>query len=83
MIDCREFYIDGKWVSPVTPRDFVVCNPSTEESLATISLGSTADVDRAVTAARRAFQTYSETTVAERLALLRRDRKSTRLNSSH
>ncbi|MGH7837767.1 MAG: aldehyde dehydrogenase family protein, partial [Candidatus Binataceae bacterium] len=72
MIDCREFYIDGKWAAPVLVRDFVVCNPSTEEPLATISLGSTADVDRAVAAAKRALETYSETTAADRLALLRR-----------
>lgn len=72
MIDCREFYIDGKWVSPASARDFVVCNPSTEEPLATIMLGGAADVDRAVAAARKAFETYSETTVPERLALLRR-----------
>lgn len=72
MIDCREFYIDGEWVSPASARDFVVCNPSTEEPLATITLGGAADVDRAVAAARKAFETYSETTVTERLALLRR-----------
>lgn len=70
MIDCREFYIDGKWISPASPRDFVVGNPSTEDPLATITLGSAADVDRAVGAARKAFETYSETTVPERLALL-------------
>ncbi|MGH9726935.1 MAG: aldehyde dehydrogenase family protein, partial [Candidatus Acidiferrales bacterium] len=75
MIDCRDFYIDGKWVAPVLARDFVVCNPSTEEPLATITLGSAADLDRAVAAARKAFETYSETTVAERLALLRRIRE--------
>ncbi|MGH9699667.1 MAG: aldehyde dehydrogenase family protein [Candidatus Acidiferrales bacterium] len=75
MIDCRDFYIDGKWVAPVLARDFVVCNPSTEEPLATITLGSAADLDRAVAAARKALEAYSETTVAERLALLRRIRE--------
>ena len=72
MIDCREFYIDGKWDSPALARDFVVCNSSTEEPLATITLGSPADLDRAVAAARKAFGSYSQTTVDERLALLRR-----------
>ncbi len=75
MIVCRDFYIDGKWVAPVLARDFVVCNPSTEEPLATITLGSAADLDRAVAAARKALEAYSETTVAERLALLRRIRE--------
>ncbi len=50
-----KFYIDGAWVDPVEPRAFDVTNPSTEESVAQISLGSAADVDRAVKAARAAF----------------------------
>src|SRR5207245_3565229 len=68
----RQFYIDGKWVSPVETQDFEVINPATEEVMAVISLGSSADVHEAVTAARKAFASYSETTVAERAALLRR-----------
>jgi aldehyde dehydrogenase (NAD+) len=51
---------------------FTVINPATEEAVATISLGSNSDVDRAVAAAKRAFESYSETTPGERLALLRR-----------
>lgn len=70
--DCRQFYIDGKWVAPAVARDFPVTNPATEEHIATISLGSVADVDKAVAAAKRAFEVYSETSVAQRLALLRR-----------
>jgi aldehyde dehydrogenase (NAD+) len=69
---CRQFYIDGEWVDPVTARDFPVINPATEEIIATISLGTATDVDHAVAAASRAFESYSETTVAERLTLLRR-----------
>ncbi len=72
MKDCRQFYIDGKWVDPVKAHDFTVINPANEEPLATISLGSSADVDRAVAAAKRAFESYSETGPNERLALLRR-----------
>ncbi len=72
MKDCRLFYIDGKWVSPAEPRDFPVINPATEMPIATISLGGPVDVDKAVAAARKAFASYSETTVAERLALLGR-----------
>ena len=59
MNDCRKFYIDGKWVSPATMRDVPVINPATEESIATISLGSGTDVDRAVVAARKAFASYT------------------------
>src|SRR5579863_7800195 len=72
MKNCRQFYVDGKWVSPIHARDFPVVNPATEEPIATISLGSAADVDRAVTAAERAFESYSETTVDDRLQFLRR-----------
>jgi aldehyde dehydrogenase (NAD+) len=70
--DCREFYIDGKWVAPAHAHDFKVVNPATEEQIATISLGSAADVDRAVAAAGKAFEAYSESSVEERLKLLRR-----------
>jgi len=72
MKDCRQFYIDGEWVSPLKARDFEVVNPATEESIAVISLGSPADVNRAVAAAKEAFATYSETSTADRLALLQR-----------
>jgi aldehyde dehydrogenase (NAD+) len=72
MKDCRQFYIDGKWVNPIRMRDFEVINPASEEPIATISLGSASDVDKAVAAAKRAFESYSETTVEKRLALLRR-----------
>jgi aldehyde dehydrogenase (NAD+) len=72
MKDCRQFYIDGKWVDPTEAHDFTVINPANEEPIATISLGSPADVGRAVAAARRAFESYSETSPDQRLALLRR-----------
>ena len=66
MKDARQFYIDGKWVAPTQPRDFAVINPATEEQIATISLGSAADVDKAVAAAKRAFDSFSETTIEQR-----------------
>lgn len=72
MKDCRKFYIDGKWVDPAKAHDFQVINPANEQAVATISLGSAADVDRAVAVAKRAFEAYSETGVQERLDLLRR-----------
>jgi aldehyde dehydrogenase (NAD+) len=72
MRDCRQFYIDGKWVSPTAAHDWEIINPATEEPIATISLGSAADVDRAVASAGRAFESYSQTSVEERVALLQR-----------
>ncbi len=68
----RQFYINGQWVNPVTPRTMDVINPATEEAFTQISLGSKADVDRAVAAARKAFETFSQTTRQERLDLLKR-----------
>ena len=50
MREHTKFYINGKWVDPVTPRTLEVLDPSTEEACATISLGSEADVDLAVAA---------------------------------
>ncbi|MBV8977096.1 MAG: aldehyde dehydrogenase family protein [Alphaproteobacteria bacterium] len=70
MRDYLKFYIDGEWVDPVAPKTEDVINPATEEAFARVSLGSKADVDKAVAAARRAFETFSQTTKEERLALL-------------
>ena len=68
----RCFYIEGKWVSPVKPGDHQVINPATEKPIATISLGTAADVDKAVAAAKKAFEIYSETTPNQRIAVLQR-----------
>src|ERR1700726_3676861 len=70
--DNRQFYIDGAWVDPVESKELKVINPATEEVAGVISMGSSKDVDRAVMAARRAFDSYSRTTPAERLALMER-----------
>ena len=64
------FYIDGAWVAPAAPRSHDVINPATEEPFARISLGAAADVNRAVAAARRAFGSFSQTSVAYRVELL-------------
>ena len=70
--DNRQFYIDGAWVDPIEAKELKVINPATEEVAGLISMGSSKDVDRAVMAARRAFDSYSRSTPAERLALLER-----------
>jgi aldehyde dehydrogenase (NAD+) len=64
-----KFYINGEWVDPVTPKTLDVINPATEEAIATISMGSAADVDQAVAAAKAAFETFGRTTPAERVEL--------------
>ncbi|WP_457659433.1 aldehyde dehydrogenase family protein [Sinorhizobium medicae] len=70
MLDKRQFYIGGEWVEPATQNDLFVLNPATEKPIAVISLGTAVDIDRAVAAAKKAFASYSRTSVEERLALL-------------
>src|SRR5258707_9759880 len=94
MVNRMQFYIDGAWVDPAVKKSTPVVNPATEEAMYEVALGSKADVDKAVAAAKRAFLTFSQTSREERVALLEKiieiyrtrmkdDRKSTRLNSSH
>ncbi len=70
LLDRRKFYINGAWVDPSVPNDLDVIDPSTEQPCAVISLGSPADTDAAVAAAKAAFPAWAETPVAERIALL-------------
>jgi aldehyde dehydrogenase (NAD+) len=72
MNNSTKFYVGGEWIAPAVPKLFDVINPATEKVAGQISLGSGADVDRAVAAARRAFPSYSETSREDRLALLKR-----------
>ncbi|CAN7435708.1 aldehyde dehydrogenase family protein [Neorhizobium tomejilense] len=67
-----KFFIDGVWVEPVIPVALDVIDPSTEEAYTRIALGSKADVDKAVAAAKAAFASFSQWSKEERLALLRR-----------
>lgn len=67
-----EFYINGAWVKPTEDRRAELVDPSTEEIYATVALGSAADVDLAVAAARAALPGFSATTVEDRKALFRR-----------
>lgn len=72
MLDLQQFYIHGQWLDPLESRTQQVINPATEQPIATISLGSAADVDRAVTAARAAFDHFGYSSREERLTLLER-----------
>jgi len=65
-----KFYIDGKWENPVNPSSINVINPATEKSIGEVSVGSLEDVNKAVKAARRAFYSYSKTSIKERSELL-------------
>ncbi|MEM7055990.1 MAG: aldehyde dehydrogenase family protein [Pseudomonadota bacterium] len=72
MENYKKFYINGTWVDPIDGTDFEVIHPGNEEAIATIALGSKADVDKAVDAAKAAFATWQFSTVDERVALLER-----------
>ena len=72
MLEKKDFYINGQWVAPAKANDFAVIDPSTEEECAVISLGGQADTDAAVAAARAAFDGWSQTSKAERMALIQK-----------
>lgn len=72
MLTRRDFYINGRWTAPSTPRDCEVIDPSTEEPCAVISLGSQADTDAAVAAAKAAFPAWATTPPATRRAIVAR-----------
>ena len=70
MREINKFYIDGQWVEPAELNLIDVINPATEKAAGQVALGGAADVDAAVDAARRAFATWGQTTVDERVALI-------------
>jgi aldehyde dehydrogenase (NAD+) len=70
MVNRLKFYIDGAWVDPAAMKTVPVVNPATEETLYDVAVGSKADVDKAVAAARKAFETFQFTTREERIELL-------------
>lgn len=70
MLEKREFYINGRWVAPSASNDFQVIDPSTEEPCAVISLGSEADTNAAVAAAKAALPEWMARPASERIALV-------------
>ncbi len=70
MRDYTRFYIDGAWVEPLGSERLDVINPATEAVAGRIALGTDGDVDRAVAAARRAFDGFAATSRADRVELL-------------
>jgi aldehyde dehydrogenase (NAD+) len=71
MDNLLKFYIGGQWVAPASDATIPVLNPATEKQIGTVALGNSDDVDRAVAAAKAAFDSFSQTGKAERLTLLR------------
>ncbi|XAH21111.1 aldehyde dehydrogenase family protein [Xylophilus sp. GW821-FHT01B05] len=67
-----QFYIGGSWVQPASDTVLDVINPADESVVGKVALGDASDVDKAVSAARQAFETYSSTSVEERIALFDR-----------
>jgi len=72
-----KFYINGEWVDPVSTDKMPVLNPASAEQVGEVALGNDADVDRAVAAASAAFEHFSQSSKADRLALLARIREVT------
>lgn len=72
MKNLNKFYIDGTWVAPIASTAFPIRNPANDSEIGTVLLGSSADVDAAVAAASRAFDTFRKSSRDERLALLNR-----------
>ena len=72
MENLNKFYINGEWVTPLSTQTMPVMNPATEAIIGTVALGNAADVDRAVAAASAAFDSYSQTSKDERMALLKK-----------
>ncbi|MEK9924739.1 MAG: aldehyde dehydrogenase family protein [Alphaproteobacteria bacterium] len=72
MENLNKFYINGEWVTPLSTQTMPVMNPATEAIIGTVALGNAADVDRAVAAASAAFDSYSQTSKEERMALLKK-----------
>ena len=70
MSNKQKFYINGEWVDPISQETLEVINPATEEAIATIAMGNAEDLDRAVQAAKAAFDSYSQSSKEDRIALL-------------
>ena len=70
MLDKTKFYINGEWVNPSKKNDFDVINPSNEEVCAKITLGNSEDTNKAIQSAKKAFETWKETSKQERVAFL-------------
>ncbi|MEQ5829484.1 aldehyde dehydrogenase family protein [Sulfitobacter sp. NFXS29] len=72
MQNLGKFYIGGAWVAPFSSATTPLINPANEDNIADVPMGDARDVNAAVAAAKAVFPSWSQTTVHERAALLRR-----------
>ena len=70
MYEYTNFYINGQWVLPEQEQTLEVLNPATEQPMGVVSMGTKADVDKAVAAAKAAFPAWSQTSRAQRISYL-------------
>mgnify|MGYP001308639046 FL=1 len=70
MLEKKNFYINGQWVNPINQKELQVIDPATEKSCATISLAGKEDVNAAVIAAKKAFETWGFASKEDRIKLL-------------
>ena len=77
MHNLTKFYIGGRWIEPLSSATLPVMNPATEAQIGTVAMGNAADVDRAVAAAKAAFEAFSATSKLVRLDLLQRLKAAT------
>ena len=66
----ERLYIDGKWVQPTGTGSIDVINPATEEIIGKIPVGSEKDIDKAASAARIAFESWSKSSIETRMEIL-------------
>ncbi len=72
LANATKFYINGEWVEPLSQDRLDVINPATEQAINQIAMGNVQDADRAVQAAAKAFDSFSQTSKQERIELLER-----------
>lgn len=71
-MEIRKLYINGEWVDSVHDEWIEIENPATHEIIAKVPRGNKEDVDKAVKAARAAFETWQYTPLEERVALMKK-----------
>ena len=72
MENLSKFYVDGAWIESSTRETISIVNPATEKEIGRVSIGGVDDVNLAVSAARRAFESFSDTSSRERMEVLDR-----------
>ena len=75
MLDKRQFYINGQWVDPSRKNDLDVINPSDETVCAVVSLGSQADTDAAVAAAKAALPSRGHLKKTDTIRIIKKEKQ--------